>query len=176
MKITIRSAKAEDAPVLGHIQVTSWRSAFRKIASDTFLDHMVSEESQAEDWKEILAGKDPVIFIAELEEMPVGYAWAQREDDNSVEWDAELISLHILPEHKRQGIGRRLFAAAAAQLQERGCKSIYLWVLEENDPARKFYETLGGQLAGKQTIKLGDSELTEVAYGWKDLRELERTE
>jgi ribosomal protein S18 acetylase RimI-like enzyme len=50
---------------------------------------------------------------------------------------------------------------------------MYLGVLEENHPARKFYERLGGELAGKQPIELGDSRLTEVAYSWKDISQLE---
>jgi ribosomal protein S18 acetylase RimI-like enzyme len=171
--VAIRKAEPKDALALGHIQVTSWRSAFRNIASDEYLDHMVSEASQAEDWKEILADAEQVVFVAEQENGPIGYAWAHREDDRSIEWDSELISMHILPENKRQGIGRRLFAAAAKQLNEQGCKSIYLWVLEENIPSRRFYEALGGKLAGKHQIELGDRQLTEVAYSWKDIRQLE---
>jgi hypothetical protein len=46
-------------------------------------------------------------------------------------------------------------------------------VLEENFPSRKFYEALGGKLAGKHQIELGDRQLIEVAYSWKDIRQLE---
>ena len=84
--------------------------------------------------------------------------------------------MHILPKYKRQGIGRKLFAVVAAQLKEQSCTSVYLWVLEENSPARKFYEALGGQLAGEHQITLGDRALTEVAYGWKDMDQLEMIE
>jgi len=172
MPITIRKAELKDAQALGHIQVTSWRSAFRNIAPDDYLDKQVSESNQADDWKEILVDSEQVVFVAEVENKVVGYAWAHHEDDKSIEWDAELISMHILPEYKRQGIGRRLFAAVAKQLKEEGYKSVYLWVLEENHPSRKFYEALGGQLAGSHQINLGDKDLTEVAYGWKDINTL----
>lgn len=176
MTITIRKAEIQDAPSLGHIQVTSWRSAFRNIASDEYLDHMVSEENQAADWKEILADHEQVVFVAEERDQLVGYAWSHKEDDETIEWDSELISMHILPEYKRQGIGRKLFAASSTQLLiESGCTSIYLWVLEANQPSRKFYEALGGDLTGKHQIELGDRELFEVAYGWKDIRQLEIT-
>ena len=173
MTSTIRKAEPKDANALGHIQVTSWRSALRNIASDEYLDHMVSAEHQADDWKENIADPEQVVYIAELNGEPVGYAWAHREDDETIRWDAELISMHILPEYKRQGLGRKLFAVAAKQLREQGCQSMYLWVLEENHPSRKFYEALGGELAGKHQIELGDRELIEVAYGWKDIRQLE---
>jgi ribosomal protein S18 acetylase RimI-like enzyme len=134
---------------------------------------MVSPKGQASDWKEILSDLEKIVLIAESENTSIGYAWAQREKDKASLWDSELISLHLLPEYKRQGIGRRLFAAAAKQLKEQGCKSMYLGVLEENHPARKFYERLGGELAGTQPIELGDSRLTEVAYSWKDISQLE---
>ena len=173
MGVTLRKAEPEDATALAHIQVTSWRSAFRNIASDDYLDHMVSEQNQAEDWKEILADAEQVVFIAEKQDKLVGYAWAHREEDESIKWDSELISMHILPEYKRQGIGKKLFGVVASKLKEQGCKSVYLWVLEENHPSRKFYEVLAGQLAGKHQIILGDRELSEVAYGWKDINQLE---
>lgn len=176
MTVTIRPAELTDAAALAHIQVTSWRSAFRSIASDEYLDHMVSEENQMEDWAKILAEPEQVVFVAENENQPVGYAWAHKEDEETIPWDSELISMHILPEHKRRGIGRGLFAAVASQLQEHGCSSLYLWVLEENHPSRKFYEVLGGEPAGKHQIELGDRWLTEFAYGWKDISLLERRE
>lgn len=172
MPIILRKAELKDAAALGHIQVTSWRSAFRNIAPDDYLDHQVSEENQAEDWKEILADDGQAVFVAEMDTNVIGYAWAHKEDDESIEWDAELISMHLLPEHKRQGIGRKLFAAVAGQLKEQGCHSVYLWVLEENHPSRKFYEALGGQRAGSHQINLGGKDLMEVAYGWKDIHTL----
>jgi hypothetical protein len=81
MALTIRTAKLEDATILARIQVTSWRSAFRNIASDDYLDHMVSEEHQADDWKEILADSEQVVIVAEMDDRLLGYARAHREDD-----------------------------------------------------------------------------------------------
>ena len=175
MNFIIRKAEAKDAAMLGYIQVTSWRSAFRNIASDDYLDTQVSAENQAEDWKEILTDPEQVVYVAETENKLVGYAWAHKEDEPT-EWDSELISMHILPEHKRQGIGRRLFRAVATQLKQKGCQSVCLWVLEDNTSARRFYEALGGELSGTHQIELGDRQLTEVAYGWRDINPLEMLE
>ncbi len=176
MTTAIRNAQPKDAASIAHVQVTSWRSAFRGIASDEYLDHMVSEENQATDWEEILAEPEQMVFVATKESDVIGYAWAHQEDDESIEWDSELISMHILPEYKCQGTGRALFAAAAKQLKEQGYSSIYLWVLEQNRPSRNFYEALGGELSGTHQIELGDRVLTEVAYGWKDIHQLEIVE
>jgi hypothetical protein len=47
-----------------------------------------------------------------------------------------------------------------------------LWVLEENEIARRFYESIGGTLIAQDRFELGGAVLSEVAYGWKDLNAL----
>ena len=64
---TLRTALPTDAPALGHIQVTSWRSAFRGIAPDDYLDHQVSAGNQTEDWKEIIPDAEQIVIVAEVE-------------------------------------------------------------------------------------------------------------
>jgi hypothetical protein len=54
-----------------------------------------------------------------------------------------------------------------------------LWVLRDNEPARRFYEVLGAKLVGQrvETVdefvsgeRVGATDvLHEVAYGWPDL-------
>ncbi len=46
-----------------------------------------------------------------------------------------------------------------------------VWVLEQN-PARGFYEHLGGVDLRAKPIQIGGKDLVEVAYGWRDLRTL----
>jgi len=43
-----------------------------------------------------------------------------------------------------------------------------LWVLKSN-PARKFYERMGGELIGEKQIEIGGVRLIEIAYGWSAL-------
>lgn len=169
-----RQARISDATFLGHIQVTSWRSAFRGIAPDDYLDHQVSPENQAQDWKDILTDKDQIVVVAELGNELAGYAWAHREDDPAMGWDTELVSMHILPSFKRQGIGKGLIASIASELLSRNYRSMYLWVLEDNRPARAFYELIGGAVVGKHQIELGGKDLIEVAYAWDDITALGR--
>jgi hypothetical protein len=46
-------------------------------------------------------------------------------------------------------------------------------VLKAN-PARGFYERMGGVLVAEQDIEIGGVMLPEVAYGWKDVSSLVR--
>ena len=47
-----------------------------------------------------------------------------------------------------------------------------LWVLEDNRPARRFYESLGGVRVGRKTVTIGGATLQEVSYGWRNISSL----
>ena len=65
--------------------------------------------------------------------------------------DAEIYSLYLLREAQGRGIGRALLRVVAAVLQQRGFKSVGLWVLERNR-SRGFYESCGGRLAQSSSM------------------------
>jgi hypothetical protein len=44
-----------------------------------------------------------------------------------------------------------------------------LWVFTENGPARRFYESLGGDVVAEDGFEFGDAWVREVAHGWRDL-------
>jgi len=54
-----------------------------------------------------------------------------------------LDELHVLPEHRRCGIGRALMQAAADLTRELGLAGIRLLARPNNEPARALYESLG---------------------------------
>jgi hypothetical protein len=62
-----------------------------------------------------------------------------------------------------------LVARAAQDLAGRGFRSLIIWVLKDN-PARGFYERLGGRLAAEKVVEIGGRQLVDVAYVWPDLR------
>ena len=58
--------------------------------------------------------------------------------------------------------------AASAPCARRGFASAVVWVLAEN-PARFFYERMGGKRAGERDEALWGAVLREIAYGWSAL-------
>jgi ribosomal protein S18 acetylase RimI-like enzyme len=93
----------------------------------------------------------------------------------------EFSALYVLAAHQRRGVGRRLMALMARDLLAREVRGAALWVLRDNEPARRFYEALGAKVVGRR-IESVDAHLTgeraraqdgallhEVAYGWPDL-------
>jgi hypothetical protein len=64
-------------------------------------------------------------------------------------------------------------SACAVHLIGEGICSLLVWVLRDN-PYRVFYEALGGSQVREKQVQIGEVYLPEVAYGWKDMRQVLR--
>lgn len=167
----IRPATLDDAAPLARLHVDTWRVAYCDILPAAFLDAL-SYEKREQRWCDRLGQSDPQQFTLVAEEpagVLVGFASGGPERDGTPGYDGEVYALYVSPSHWRSGIGRRLMVACAQMLLERGFRSGMLWVLEENQRARAFYEALGGQLLGSKSAAIGEIPVVEVAYGWPDL-------
>ncbi|MDB5045916.1 MAG: acetyltransferase, partial [Deinococcus sp.] len=94
-------------------------------------------------WDRHVGSPDHVTLVAELGEEVVAFVSGGPARDHPGH-DAELHTLYALPHAKGLGLGRRLTAALAGELQARGFRSLFLWVLDVN-PTRDFYRHLGGR-------------------------------
>ncbi len=122
-------------------------------------------------WNEILRENQPAtsIFVAETEDSVVGFAEGGPEREGDSTYRGELYAIYLLQEHQDRGLGRRLVSAVTQRLLADGFSSMLVWVLEENHRARRFYESLGGELVGRKTVVIGGAVLIEVSYGWMDI-------
>lgn len=77
----------------------------------------------------------------------------------------EIISIYLLPEYMRKGYGRELLNFAINELTKQGFKEVFLWVLEENYGARKFYENFGFECTCDYLYdNIGGKDLREIRY------------
>ena len=85
--------------------------------------------------------------IAEVDSDPVGFALFFHTFSTFVcrpgLW---LEDLFVIPEHRRAGIGRMLLSHLAGLAVERGCARFEWSALDWNEPALRFYDTLGAEL------------------------------
>lgn len=172
-EITIRLATLADAPQIASVHVSSWRSSYRGIVPDAVLDGL-SVEDRSERWRENLAldvDKSWFTLVAEGAGGIVGFASAGPIRSPDPVYGGELGALYLLATHQRLGLGRRLVSEAARRSREAGMDSMLVWVLRDN-PSRGFYEALGGEYVREQLITIGDAELVEFAYGWRDITQL----
>ena len=64
---------------------------------------------------------------------------------------ASLVSIGIEPSMRRLGIGRRLSEIFLQEARARGCRAVALSVREDNEAARRFYQSLGWAEASKSS-------------------------
>lgn len=174
MGVVLRPARPDDAQAIARVQVAAWRSTYRGLVPDEFLDNM---EEDPEKWLNAIRRDDGtaqasfVIVAEDASGGVIGYAAAGRERTGDPRYKGELHAIYILEERQRQGIGKRLVRAAAQGLLKRGHSSMLVWVLAEN-PFRRFYESLGGRRLRNGTVAIADAEFEMWAYGWDDVRRL----
>lgn len=104
-------------------------------------------------------------LVARKESELVGFISLQPENgsDGTV---GDIAAVFVHPTYWRQGIGRLFFEHAFNEAETRGYQEIALWVLESNERARLFYESLGFELDGAKRIFFEDPEdpLHEIRY------------
>jgi ribosomal protein S18 acetylase RimI-like enzyme len=140
----IREAMLEDAEELADVHIATWRSAYRGIIPGHVLDNL-SLKRRAARWREVLSETvDRGNLVALAEGRIVGFAsfGPARDEDEDPSLTAELMALYVHPEHWRRGVGTRLWQEVQSRLEER-YREITLWVLCDNDRARRFYERIG---------------------------------
>jgi ribosomal protein S18 acetylase RimI-like enzyme len=168
--ILVREATARDAAGIARVHVESSRAAHAGLLPAATLS-VFTFERRRETWAVTLAGGGEFVYVAEEGGRVVGFASGGAERAGDAEFDGELYAVYILPGEQRRGSGRRLTLAVAGRLAAEGFRAMLLWVLEGNEPARRFYESLGGARVRRKRDERAGGAPAEVAYGWPDLRD-----
>lgn len=72
--------------------------------------------------------------------------------------------LYVVPAWRGRGLGRRLLAHVARLALERACGRLEWWVMTDNAPAQRFYDTLGAErLEGWRIQRLHGATLARLA-------------
>ena len=100
--------------------------------------------------------------IAKLIENPAVFTLISRDPEPRgfiMAWaaagDAEILTVAVVPEARRRGVGASLVAAAGVAALVRGAASMHLEVAESNEAARALYAKLGYQEAGRRHAYYG---------------------
>jgi ribosomal protein S18 acetylase RimI-like enzyme len=145
--IRLRGVGAADAEAVATLHVASWRATYRGSFSDAYLDGPIEAE-RASFWRTRL-DHPPAGLIALLAEdeagAPLGFICGFAGHD--ARWGTLIDNLHVKPDLKGAGLGRRLMRGFADALRAAGSQApVHLFVLARNDAARGFYARLGGTL------------------------------
>ena len=141
--ITLKDACFSDYKAVANLHAESWKKYYRGIFSDKFLDDEV-HQNRLDVWRERLStpAYNQQVIIASDEGNISGFACIYINDDPV--FGTLLDNLHVTSSIQKSGVGTMLMKEAARRSYEKDEHSkFYLWVLELNANARRFYESLG---------------------------------
>ncbi len=145
--LTIRDAVPGDAERIAAIHVASWQGTYRGSLPDSYLDSLTIEQ-RLPMWEQMLDSPATCgrVWVAVLKEEIVGFCSIGPSQSSTGEQDLDtfvLYTIYLQPDRERRGIGGALIRHAEDGMRQMGARSAILWVLEENQPARRFYEASG---------------------------------
>lgn len=168
MTICIRDGGEADVDGIARVHVQGWRESYAEFLTPEALAGL-SVEERAAMWRGILEKPDPKarLLVAEAPEGEiVGFGRGgpvRSNGTDSLGTDGEIYAIYLLDKVKRQALMAGLFSHLARQ----GFASAGLWVLKDNEAARSFYETLGGQAGPEQELR--GQTITEIVYRFEPI-------
>jgi ribosomal protein S18 acetylase RimI-like enzyme len=163
MTVAVRLADLVEAPLLADFQ---HRVALVAYASIFPPEAPLPDPAQmALDWRRRLSGAfapNQVGYVAELSGQLAGVVIAS--GDPEMPTFGHITRLYVEPGVWGRGVGRCLYDCAVAHLQEVGYEQASLWVLENNERARSWYERLGWSCTGERKPVYGLAGIDDVRY------------
>jgi GNAT superfamily N-acetyltransferase len=162
--LKVRRAGADDAAAIAAVNVASWRAAYRGLMPDAYLEALSVEAKRAM-WAGSLA-REPasrkVTFVAVRGADVIGYATVGPDGESG---SGLLYMMYVAPEHWRTNAGSGLMHASREAMKRDGYRTAVLWVLEQNERARRFYERDGWAADGvSQPDDYGNTKLIALRY------------
>ncbi len=153
----IRKATIKDIPRIAEIIVFGKRVAYRSIFQN---DEVSFNELQVVDTANTYY-KEPSLLEHMLvyDDGIVKGVINQKMTENAV----EICEFYVEPFFKGKGIGRELIQCVIKEAAEIKKQRIFLWVLEANLSARKFYEVSGFTPTGESCLVEGTTQ-TDLYY------------
>lgn len=155
--VRIERATARDVPAI--LSLIKALAEYERMAGDVVADEALVQAS--------LFGPAPSAegVIARAGEEPVGFAvWFHNYSTFLSRRGLYLEDLFVVPEWRGRGIGRALLVYLAQVAVERNCGRMEWSVLNWNEPAIRFYRSLGARPMDEWTVyRLTGDDITRLA-------------
>ncbi|MFB6232988.1 MAG: GNAT family N-acetyltransferase [Haloarculaceae archaeon] len=162
-----REARPDDRAAIREITRRSLETSYS--LSPTTIEGAVEEWYSPEQYAEKLDDGDTLLLVCEVDDI-VGFSEAVLIAEGG---QADLLWLHVHPDHRGQGIGERLYEQTEQRLTEMGADYLRGRVLADNQLGSTFYEQRGFQHVDEETIEIDDDNYVEYIYSNAVSRQLQ---
>lgn len=154
----------DDRMMISNVYEESWKFAYKNIIPQDYLDSIPKGN-----WVSGLDNHDRKTLVCIDNGKIIGTSsFCKSRFVQFQDW-GEIISIYLLPDYVGKGYGKILMEATLSELKKQGYKNVFLWVLEENNRARAFYEQYGFLLTDDIfDDNIGGKDLREVRYVYKN--------
>jgi GNAT superfamily N-acetyltransferase len=157
--LSLRFATAADVPQI--LTFINALAEYEKLAhevvatEDSLADTLFSDRPYAE------------VVLAELDGKPVGFALFFHNYSTFLGRPGlYLEDLFVTPPARGKGVGKALLSCLARLARERRCGRLEWWVLDWNEPAIRFYKSLGATPMDEWTVfRVTGDALDKLAHG-----------
>jgi ribosomal protein S18 acetylase RimI-like enzyme len=141
LAVKIRPAKAYDIEAIAEIQITAWQANFCNEKLDKAINNAFCRALKKRLALQFEQGYQ--VLIAEDEHQALGFVGFRMHTDGTQ--IAEINAFYLNKSSLQQNIGPLLCNAALSEIKKNGYQEAAIWVLEENNQMKSFYESLGFQ-------------------------------
>lgn len=150
----VRIASQEDADIVGKVHSDAWKSAYRGIFPGEYIDSDTASKRKNEFLDSIKNDKCTYFVLEETNQVAGIVKTFERNNALEIE------SIYILSEFRGEGLGRQFIDF----IKEERAGNIFLWVLEVNTNARRFYEKNGFVPTGDTRTITRGGEFKQLRY------------
>lgn len=166
----IRRATISDAPGIAKVHVDSWRTTYKGIIPQSFLDGL-SYEQRTKLWENNISDKPSMIFVTENEGEIIGFVTGGKRNTNEEAGASDLTSIYLLEEWQGKRVGKKLLNQIMNVFLEQGYQKIYVEVLAENK-TRQFYQYYGAEYVKTVQLNIAGKILNEEIYVWNNVEKV----
>lgn len=156
----IRRMTKDDLAEIGVLYSESWKAGYKGLLPQDYLDKIVPER-----WTDRNVFLDNGSFVILNGERIAAHVHVRPAAEEKMSGRGEIHTMYALPQFWGTGCAGELFDYAVDRLHERGFDKIYLYVLEGNERAARFYKK-HGFTPTDDTIKceVGGAAVTDIRY------------
>lgn len=164
----IRKAIVQDAEGIGTVHVDSWRTTYKDIVPDEFLNKL-SYKQRTLLWERHLEDLTKLILVVENNDGDIiGFSSAGKRETAPFPNSIYLETLYLLEAYQGKGLGKLLLKELFLFFQQNNYQTIYVEVLADNK-TKYFYEHFGAKLITSLEINIGGKVLEELVFEWDDI-------
>ena len=133
--MTVRRMVESDCKAIGELYTAAWKEGYKGLLPQKYLDELTPDK--------INRVIDDGSFVVLDGERIAAHCHARAADEPEWRGWGEIHTMYTHPDYWRNGYGTAVFKRAEEWLYERGFNEVYLYVLEGNERAKRFYKAQG---------------------------------